>query len=441
MLGYTSKEIKIKIDNFHLKPIIINNENKNIFLFNQILIEENTKKEIKLNILNINEELDIYYNFNIKNLSNQLVDVLLSSALYALNTYSTFSFYLSILTKFPKLYQERGNFCETLLLNIKYKGDLSRFDKKELYHIKMNGDSLRDSVIIDIFSIFNDIDYIRQKIKNEKKYKDCLFFYLEKYKTLFYNSLDMFQSYSFLMSVADSMNNIKIVLKCINNFTDFINIINDNKKHIIKLIGKTDKKKVVVDELVNDELDNDEGDNNDEIKKTNNLIIIDDFFNMEKIYDEGIKENVYNSLISIKNFEAKYHKIILNFFPHNNLRNEKKLSDLIFSYYRGLIIPKKEFILCLNFNQLENIKKFNNHEIFAIIDITSDLVKDDNFNFILKSLIKEINYDNIGNDLINFFSQNKFENYSYNSEYNNILENLINCLGNINGFCCKLEII
>ena len=424
IFGNEFKEIIILIDNsLFIMPIKAKTTNENIFLFNQKLIEVKTKKEIKLNILNINEEFDIYYNYCKEKFAEftapptKIKDDLLSSALYILKTNSTFSFFLTILIKFPKLYQNDWKFCEKLLLDIKYKGDLSIIDKKELYNIKID-DSMEYTVIIDIFSIFNDIDYLRQKIDEKNYNKERLFFNLSKYKVLFYNSLDMIQSYSFLISVSDSISNIKIVLKCINNFTDFINIINENKEHIIKLIKKIDK------------------------EERKNIIIINDYFDIRKIIEEGIKENVYNSLFCIKGIEMKSDiKIffVSDFLLFNDKNNDEiLLRNFIFNYFRGLKIQTKEFFHLIK-NNLQYIKKFNNYEIFAIIDILSEFGKNDNFSFILAGLIKEINYDNIDNNLIKFFSQIKFENYLDNSDYNNILDFMINNLTNIKG--CELIFI
>ena len=77
------------------------------FLFNLTVFDSKTKKQVKLNCLDINEEFEIYYNY-CKSQGIFIVS-LISSALRILEEggeNSTFEFYLNILMINPKIYSD-----------------------------------------------------------------------------------------------------------------------------------------------------------------------------------------------------------------------------------------------------------------------------------------------------------------------------------------------
>ena len=64
---------------------------------------------------------------------------------------------------------------------------------------------------------------------------------LEKYKNLFLHSLQLFPKYNFLFEIADSLYQIKTILKCSNSLTDFIYSLNENKNNIKQFFSKYEK--------------------------------------------------------------------------------------------------------------------------------------------------------------------------------------------------------
>ena len=407
--GSISHGIQIKIDNnIYLLPIT-DTLKKNNFLFNKFLIKENSKLKIKLNSLNINEEFDIYYAFFNKK-SNEAINDLISSSLDLLKENSTLSFYLNIFMKHPKIYINN----EKILLDIMFPGDLSNLDIEYFKNILKN-ESIIYSDLEVIFYIFKDIDYIKKNITTNN-YKSLIFDCLDKYRKLFRNSVSIsFSTYSFLICESDSIQRIKSVLKCIDNFTDFINIINENKEHIskfIKNIKKDDLKK---------------------LKDNKNLIIIDEFFDIEAIFSEAIKENTYISLISIREFETKNNQEILCILSQDFYKTESLIRKMIFLYFRGFETKK----LLLFFNQKKDYLKnfsFNNYEILAIFDILYNGNVNDNF-IILEYLLKQINYCKIDNDLINFYSEMKLEVILGNLNYfEKIISTIIYNITNLKGY-------
>ena len=293
--------LEIMIDN---KEFILNVDKvtkKTNFLFDQKIIDKNTKEEKRLNCLNINEEFDIYYNyFKDKNDLESLIKSTL--ALLDEEKYSSFSFLFHIFSKCHHYISKLG--INNILLKIKYKGNLSKYDNQNLY--KSIPEEFHFSPILIIYYIFNDIFKLKKFIDINENNIITTINFLYKYSNLFDKALEIFPAYSFLIDKAETIEKIKIVLKCSNNFSNFIYMINEKKEHISKYI--TDK-----------------------------LIIINDFFDLNNIFNEPFNNNFYKSLIELNEYEIKSKTKILDYFPEKleNLKDIQLIRRIIYDYFKG----------------------------------------------------------------------------------------------------------
>ena len=266
-------ELEIEIDN---KSFILcsNNIKKGTnFIFNKTIIDKNTKEKMKLNCFDINEEFDIYYH-HFKNMSKLDIESLIKSSLKIIEDGgkdSTFSFLFHLFTKYTSIFTNIKD-INSFLIKIKDKGDLSKIDKNKV-QIIFDSFNCNYNPIIIIYSIFNDIDYLKKMINN-KVCRHAIFACLVKYNNLFSKSIELFPDYSFLIDKSNSLQEIIDVLKCSYKLSDFIFLINKKKEHISKYIKE-------------------------------DLILINDYFNMENEFNKSFNDHFYISLISLKEYAKK----------------------------------------------------------------------------------------------------------------------------------------
>ena len=408
-----SMNFEIKINNklfmIELKNLNFKSGDKN-FLFQQFLINE--KNEIKnLNCFDIYEEFEIFYRIHSekKNI-NSILSLLYSSINIFINKnkdYSNLSFFLTIFMKDHTICNKEfyHNFLN-ILSNINKKGDLSRISKQELYNII---EYRKSYLIIGIlYCIFQDLEKFKILISDDK---NLLFKALETCNLLFSNSLDLFPNYAFLIDKANSINELKNILKCSNKITDFIYLLNEKKEYIIKFI------------------------------ENGNEILLIDFFDIQYAFNESFDECFYFTLDRIKKFENNHNKIIFSLFHKENIMKgiigrikEKNLiiKIHIFLYLRNEIFnTKKLSLLILNNCDYKNLDFFNNFEIIEIIGILLESfhnIKKD----ILNLFINSIKFENLSNELKSLFSKIKWENIFGDLEYfKTIIISMINSLKNI----------
>ena len=411
IIGIIEKNpIKILIDK---KPylLIIKDikEGKTYFLFNQALLYiENLNIKIKLNYFDINEEFDIFFE-NI-----QQKDILIDFTLNMLkegNENSTFGLFLTLFIKIDYLYHL---IKEDILLKIKHVGNLSGIDSQNLEKL---------SEIRNLKNIFLIYNILLDNIERLKDNKNVILYYLEKYNNLFINSLKLYPKYSFLIQESDSLEKIKSILKYSADLVDFMNIINENKEHISRLIKELNKGEAFCD------------------KK--NLIIINEIFDIKNIFNEKFNEDFYKTLIDIKEYEYKTNNIFLSFSLDNKLKNDLsllKLMPLIRGYIFFYLTIDKSYFKKLELINLFNDKNFleskafflNNYEIFTLFDILFSYKI--NLNFI-SDLVKLINFNSINENEIKLYSNINWEPlFEDNEAYKNFLMNMLTFMKNINNF-------
>ena len=235
--------IKIPGDSLYIKAN--ENNNKKNFLFNQFLFDKDNKKKCKLNFFDIYEEFEIYYriHYDQKNKNKNSLKYLISSTIYLFKNNkeeSSFSFFLTVLIKdtekiFINIFNEEK---DNILLNIKNKGDLTKIKNEEiklLFMLKIN--YKYEDVCLIYMILSENIVELKQLLK-DNNISNLMFKCLKKYKNLFSNSLKLFPDFSFLINMSDSLDKIKIILKCSNSLTDFIYLLNEKKEIISNYIEK-----------------------------------------------------------------------------------------------------------------------------------------------------------------------------------------------------------
>ena len=298
---------------------------------------------------------------------------------------------------------------KNILLNINKKGDLSKISKDELYKIFAKPE--KNYLIIElIYCVFQDLERLKILISDFNN-KILLFECIQQFNLLFSNSFKLFPNYIFLIDIAKSINDIKSILKCSNKLTDFIYLINEKKEYIIKFIEKE------------------------------NEIVLTDFFNISKAFNESFDDHFYFTLNKIEEFENKNNKKIFHLIYEKSYL--KKIIEFkqdasiilikiyIFLYLRHEIFTIKELINLIGIFISKNIEFLNNFEIIEIIDILSNdyNTKKD---ALLLGLVSAIKYEKLNKNLLSFFFKIKWENIIENSDnYASIVIHMINSLTNI----------
>ena len=140
------------------------------------------------------------------------------------------------------------------------------------------------------------------------------------------------------------------------------------------------------------------------------LILINDYFNMENEFNKSFNDHFYISLISFKEYAKKNNKCIIGYFF------EKKLKEKTMNLIRKILLQ-----YFININKIESFNKIsflineqdfssfslNNFEIFGILDILCNF--EDNTFFDFENIIINIKYDNINDNLLEYFSTINFE--------------------------------
>ena len=336
---------------------------------------------------------------------------------------------------------------DDILKNIKNKGDLTRISKDEFYEITVGsekyiyllnkGDLTRISkdefykivkyihlylIYLFFFPYCEELDELLVEIKNSKQIMlECM----KKYKFLFSNTIQLYPEYSFLMSLSESLNELKIILKCSKNLSDLIYIINQNKIDISRLL-----------------------------KKDNKSIIIEEIFNLEMAFNESVDDNFYFLLNEIKEYEKKTNlklfytiknhktdllalikekyqdKIFINILIFLNIREELTMENRI------AMIGSSSFIHRIQVPILA--KNLNNVEIIEIIDIISNLPndwikKEPEVSIFLMGTIKFIKLENEKEK--SFFSKIKWDIFFDDMKiYLEVINTLVSKLKNIDNF-------
>ena len=135
--------------------------------------------------------------------------------------------------------------------------------------------------------------------KNEKNCKQAknIFKILNNYPNLFLHSLQLFPDFSFLIKKIESINDLKIILKCSIGLFDMISIINENKEYIIGNIIKN--------------------------KSLNFYEFIE-----EKTFSEPLDQNIYSVLNNIKEYEKKNNNKILGSNMNDRLNMIRNVKDI-----------------------------------------------------------------------------------------------------------------
>ena len=282
--GY-QKDIEIKIlnDSFFIKLDDI----KEPFLFNKYLFDKNNKKIDKLNMFDICEEFEINYRIHKEKNNVNSLKLLISSTLNSLKTKKeeiNFSLFLDLFIKEHSYLMKNVNIDE-ILLKKKNNGDLTRISNEALY--KIIAANKKNEIYIEIYFIYliltQKTEIIDTLLKdgclNELLIFDCL----QKYKFMFFNSVQLFPKFTFLLKMAHSLDKIELILRCSKDFVDFFYFLNEGKEFIIKYIDKDFNFR------------------------------LDVFFDLKQASTQKFDEDFYLLLDSIKQFEIKCNKRFFNF--------------------------------------------------------------------------------------------------------------------------------
>ena len=283
---FSDSKIKIDISNnsFFIKLNTI--EQKKNYLFNQSLLNQENKEISKLNCFDINEEFEIYYKIHSEGKNINSLYSLISSTLYLIKKggeESSYSLFLALFIKESFKLNEKENIND-ILLNIKHKGDLTKISKEELNKIVNSNENKEYGLIIyRIYLILSqqNIEEIKKTLPIDSNLNKFIILYLDRYRNIFLHSLQLFPNYSYLINIAKSLDEIKIILKCSNSLTDFIYILNDKKEFISKFIGENQKE---------------------------NQLILNQFFDLEIAFQQEFDDKFYLVLNNIREFETKIKK-------------------------------------------------------------------------------------------------------------------------------------
>ena len=158
---------------------------------------------------------------------------------------------------------------------------------------------------------------------------------------------------------------------------------------------------------------------------------------MENEFNKSFNDHFYISLISLKEYAKKNNKCIIGYFF------EKKLKEKTMNLIRKILLQ-----YFININKIESFNKIsflineqdfssfslNNFEIFGILDILCNF--EDNTFFDIENIIINIKYDNITDNLLEYFSTINFEKIfeKKNNKYCSFIIIMINNLLNIKGY-------
>ena len=399
----SNPEIKIEISKkpsfFKLEDFEFNS-NKN-FLFNKFYKQNNFLYE--LNCFDIYEEFEIYYKIHSSKKNINSLNSLYESAINEIKNVPNkceFDLFLNIFMKAPlKLIQ---NNIDNILVNLKNKGDLTRISKNALFKVVNNLKEKR--IVLIIFLIYmllseQNMEEIEDYLQNNGISIIELICCLDNYKNLFLNSLRLFPNYSSVINNTNSLDKLKVILKCSKNLPDFIYSVDSNKEFISKYM-KSDIKNLK----------------------------LNDFFDLEKEFNQKFEENFYFALNNIREFETKIDAKILVLdnkqLNYENFKNIPKIyifiKILIFSYLIGQKISSIYLYNILkDLMNLDNelSKYLTNCELIEIIDIlfnetssnenilNNNSIKKNECMGIITLLFKSIKFKNINKELIPFFSK------------------------------------
>ena len=418
--GYEQDGVRIEINNksfFIEKSKYIICDNSKIFLFNNFLYDNKKKDERKLNCFNINEEFEIYYKIHSEKnkisfrfLINSVINLFKNE-----DPNLDFSLFLIILKKNIKLES-----FDDILKCIKNKGDLTKISKEDINQIIFQ--NIKKFFIIKLIYItFQDTDELKNLLYEDGEMKFSLFECLEKYKLFAYN-LELYPKYSFLIDFSDSINEIKIILKCSKSFSDLIYLINEKKKEISRLIKKKYE------------------------------IVLEDFYNLKGIFIQAFDEKFYLTLNLIKEFEtannvklfrlekAKYYEQYFKIFCISEIAEGLRMSIIVYlmnelnmKEYNPMMLYIKDDELAYN-----GFKSLNNFEKILIIDILLNYLNDKNeyqkkYLDYLLFLVKRIELKNISKEFKIIFFKMKWEKiFQHSKIIIKILSVMIDSLNSLN---------
>ena len=467
----SNSNIKIHTSENNSFYVKINNKEINFqknFLYNKSLFVKEDNIINKLNCFDIYEEFEIYYRIHAENKNKNSLKLLITSTINIIKDYdneiSNFSFLLTILMKNTlNLTDTDEKDIDLILSNIKNKGDLTKISKDELIKIfiaRKKGKLFKKMALIYILLSGQNFEEIEKFLEIDlEELINCL----EKYKNLFLHSLQLFPKYNFLFEIADSLYQIKTILKCSNSLTDFIYSLNENKNNIKQFFSKYEKMedmKKTLEILENEKkneikkIDRKEKKENKK-KKENPKIILYNFFDLEIALNQEFDEAFYLALDSIKKFETKMNtKIIYILDPKGKefdpIKFLKKGSEGAF--IKLLIISNmidEKIILEQNLYNipfiLKETEKFakkkdslNYFEIIEIIDILLGNYNEQKYDKsvinIILFLIEQIKFENINKEFKPHFSKIKWENIFGLDYFKDIVSKMISSFINIESF-------
>ena len=263
----TSKNASfIKLENFEFSS-------KKNFLFNKFYISYENNFEYKskmLNCFDIYEEFEIYYKIHSEQQNMNSLNSLIKSTINKIkNVPKEYDFYLFLVIFIKAPYELIKNNIDNILINLKNKGDLTKISKNELYNVINNIKEKRIILIIClIYMILSEqkIEEIQDFLQRNGIKIMELIYCMDKYKNIFLHSLKLFPDYSFIINNASSLEDCKIILKCSKNLVDFVYSVNANKEFILKHIRNA---------------------------KINNILLLNDFFDIENEFDQKFGEDFY----------------------------------------------------------------------------------------------------------------------------------------------------
>ena len=232
------------------------------FLFNEEIIDEKNNKRLKLNQFSIEEEFLYFNKFidrieknigifdtnykikeNFKRFTISSTRTLLEKKEKTIN----FVFVVNIIITFPDEFKINKDVLMLLekMRNIDSIGDLSKIDKAKINSI------LKHDIFKPILIIYYLLEEFDEFLKNKETDKNLLFKCLNDYNLLFFKSQTFLSKLSELIIFSDCMEHIKIVLKFIKKFPDFIEFIYTNRDYILKIYNINKNERIILTEYFN----------------------------------------------------------------------------------------------------------------------------------------------------------------------------------------------
>ena len=378
-------EIKILDNSFWIKADDTKHETS--FLFDESFLDKN-KKKIKTKFFDIYEEFEIYYRIHKEKNNINSLKLLISSTLYFLKANKIESNFTLFLTLFIKEHSRliKDINIDDILTNMKNKGDLKRIPHEELYKIALT--NKQNKIYMEIYLIYiilsQKTESINALLKEGYLNEQLIFYCLKKYEKLFSNSVQVFPKFAPLLTLANSFDIIKSILKCSKDLRDFIYFINEEKELILKYIDEK------------------------------NCLRIEDFFDLKWAFTQQFDEDYYLVLNNIREFEIKFKKkffvldVVVEFsLKYENIKSmifiwrmEEKEKKLLYN-----IISKHKFSKYIHAWMEE--MNYNNFEIIEIIDELTNYVKIIDINniepFII--LLQGIRFEKLNKKMKPFFSK------------------------------------